>query len=89
MCVSGVRARPSTGRCQCNPRASAAVGGYPDHEFVRVRGRFELSVFLVDMEIDKVVPVAASVKPKLGRGGQGEELAPTPFVAKRAAIEHL
>jgi len=25
------------------------------------------------MEIDKVVPVAASVKTKLGRGGTGEE----------------
>ena len=26
-----------------------------------------------NMEIDKVVPVAASVKTKLGRGGTGEE----------------
>jgi len=26
-----------------------------------------------NMEIDKVVPVAASVKTKLGKGGSGEE----------------
>ena len=41
--------------------------------FARRNARHTLYSAEENMEIDKVVPVAASVKTKLGRGGTGEE----------------
>ena len=60
-----------TGLVFANPALSAKAAFKPAKGFQN--SRYTLYSAEENMEIDKVVPGAASVKTKLGRGGTGEE----------------